>query len=161
MSVIGKCVAVPPEQLAAVLAAPAGVREWLELASRQAQHDCRTGHEWQALERLVGELEPPASYAVLGKRPIGTVDVRGYGAAQYLTAEEVNEAAEILAGWSIEEVRELFSLEAFRKAEVYTFDGQGETEAQAWERLRRAYESLVRFYQRAAAAEEAVVCYLH
>ena len=160
MSIVGKCLGVAPEDLAAVLAAPEGVREFLNEASRRAKNDRRTGHEWHGLDRLVGNLGEPAAFAVVGDRPIGTINIKGYGPARYLPPETVAEVARVLSEWPAEKLRPFFSLEDFRDAEIYTFDDNDENEDQAWVRLRRAYESLVRFYQGAAASGEAVVCYL-
>jgi hypothetical protein len=161
MSIIGQCFGVAPGVLETVLDAPTTVDQLLDQLYRSAENEFRTGHEWHGLDRLVSNLDPPAYYAALGDATIGSIDVRGYGPARYLTAEDVADVAATLSEWTPDDMRTFFSLESFRAANIYTFHDRGESEEAAWTRLARAYTSLVRFYQHAAEDGEAAVFYLH
>jgi hypothetical protein len=147
--------------LDAMLDAPATVEQFLDQLYRSAENEFRTGHEWHGLDRLLSNLDAPACYAALGDQTIGSIDVRGYGPARYLSAEDVAEVAAVLSEWTADDMRQYFSLGSFRAANIYTFHDRGESEEAAWNRLARAYTSLVRFYQHAAEDGEAAVFYLH
>ncbi|HJT79050.1 MAG TPA: YfbM family protein [Gemmataceae bacterium] len=108
-----------------------------------------TGDPWQG--------EPPLQNAVLGGTEIGE-DEFGYGPVRYLTPCEVGEVAAGLSQVAESTLRSRFIPSAFSAAGIYPHGWQGSPDE--WRYVAENYRRLVRFFQAAASAGQAMLLYL-
>jgi len=96
----------------------------------------------------------PASLAILGGKEIG-VDL-GYGPARLLSPSQVKEVAALLKQETVEKLRGRYAPKSMKKLEIYpdiwVRDGN-----EARDYLLDYYQKLVRFYEEAALAGQAVI----
>jgi hypothetical protein len=117
---------------------------------------------WDAINFLLtGGTEkgkPPLGNAVLGGLCLGDVDV-GYGPARYLTSAEVRDVAQALLKISEADLLSRLDLQAMRQAGVYP--DMWDDKDEVMEYLHCHYPPLVKFFQAAAHAGDAMILYLN
>jgi hypothetical protein len=115
---------------------------------------------WHAIHFLLNndawDGDYPLHNAVLGGTEIG--EDLGYGAAHYLTPEEVQETSNALSQISEQRFLSRFDADKLNKAEIYPQGWRGDK--QEVEYLRGNFLDLVGFFKEAANADEAMVIWL-
>ena len=111
----------------------------------------RVDKAWQGIHFLLtGQVEggdPPLANVVLGGHEIG--EDLGYGAARYLSPAEVKAVADALVPITSKTLRARFDPEAFREAEIYTFNDEDAADPGYY----LGYFEKIKAYYRAAAAK--------
>lgn len=118
---------------------------------------------WQTLHFLLAgtpwdvDEADPASQAVLGGVEVGP-DAFGYGPARFFTPDVVQKIAEALEKIDMEEIREKFTEEQFKEADLYAYE-TGDFDEEM-EMLIDYLDGLKEFYREASDKGHAVVTYL-
>ena len=83
----------------------------------------------------------------------------GYGPATYLTADEVKEIATNLLNINVDKLKSEFTLSMFADKEIYVFSSQDsvEDEDEEKEYIFENLESLIQYYQEAAAKNQLII----
>jgi Domain of unknown function (DUF1877) len=161
MSRTAAFVALSKSELEKLLVDPASVGEFFleHLEAQDKSQVLDIDKSWHGIHFLLtGEQhggEPPASLPVLGGVEFGPEI--SYGAARYLTADQVKEAAAHLAATPVERLKERYQPQALEDEDIYP-TGMWESEGdQAFDYLAHWYELLRSFYARAATRDQAML----
>ena len=163
MSMTGRFIQIPEDRLADVIAEPMLA---MDLAHPPADSDDQVlldiDKSWHIIHFLLtGESwggEGAAASAILGGTDLPDTDA-GYGPFRYLTAAEVKQVAEALAGIASGELWSRLDPDKTEAAEVYPgrWGDDGEVERTY---VIQNYEALRAFYARASTESHAVLLYL-
>ena len=163
MSMIASFIAVPAEQLDALIANPGLISSIIYPDEGCADTSARTDVDkaWQAIHYMLNgdawEGEGPLFLTILGGTEIGE-DVAGYGPARYLAPVQVKELAAALSAIDAAGFSARYDPLALDAAEIYP---------QLWVRdgddglayVQHYYTQLSAFYREAAAQGQGVLVY--
>lgn len=162
---IGHYVRLPDADLQKILQSPASILEilypqddlpfaperYLDIDKAwHLIHFLLTGKTWDG--------EEPMSFAVLGGKLIGEVDV-GYGPARYLSPTQVEATAKALADISPNELWKRFDRQQVRQAEIYP-SGWGGNETER-DYILQHFSDLKSFFSDAASDHDAMILYIN
>ncbi len=161
MSMIGYFVSITPSQLESLCTEPDTIPDFLDDLPPdavlldvdkdwQALHFLLTGDAWQGT--------PPHAWVVLGGTEVG--DDLGYGAAHYLTPQQVAEVAALLSALPSDHLADRYSPTALDAAGVYPQGLWTREPDEGWTSVQKSYKHLTDFYQQAAYQGRAVLKYL-
>lgn len=168
MSMIGNYVRISSQQLQSILAEPSTVVDFLYPADpANFPEECHLDihKSWSTMHFLLTgtafEGEGVMANVVLGGKQIGNDEDHdvGYGAAHYLTFEEVKEVYTAINSLSIEDLWSRLDLEAVAKAGIYAFnieDLEGKKDY-----VISYFEQLKDFYGLALQHNQAVIKYIN
>ena len=165
MSMIGNYRRISPDDLSELIANPDSIMDIFdedETTGYPADVCLDIDKTWKAIHFLLtgemGEGEPPLSYAVLGGKLLGDIDV-GYGPARYITPAQVKEVAKALQAIPRDMLLSRFNLKRFRDEGIYPTILEGGPEDMDY--IGSYYEKLVSFMVRAGQAGDAMLLYLN
>lgn len=163
MSMIGNYRRLSQGELAALLAAPETITDFLygEQNYSETENQLDIDKAWHAIHYLLNGTtwggKKPLVNAVLGGAPLGEEDV-GYGPARYLLPSQVAETSKALQPISHEQLWSGFDAAEMKKAEIYPkFEG-GEDDRGY---ICGNFEEIKLFFAAAASQEEAMLLYFN
>jgi uncharacterized protein DUF1877 len=163
MSMIGIYRRVSLKELARLKSAPDSVMDFLcpEHTDVHYDHGLDIGKAWHAIHFLLNNDkwggEYPLVCAVMGGTSIDGTDV-GYGPARSLTPEEVRDVANALDEISSLDLLERFDADVLNQEQIYPQCWRNVPEEREF--VGSEYQALVKFFNVAAQARDAMVLYL-
>ncbi len=158
MSMIGHFKQISPQLLDEIIKDPSSL-ESIIYTDEEDPNELNIDKAWHGIHYLLTgsawEGEPPLVNVIMGGTEIG--DDLGYGAARYLTVNQVKEATEALLKISEEELKTRFNPEEMNKLEIYPPINWIEEE---FDYLLGYYEELVAYYKDADEKRNAMLIYI-
>jgi hypothetical protein len=162
MSMIGNFLQLSSSELAAIIADPASVEAFIFPDDEEHENSIDVDKAWHGIHYLLaGDTsggEPPLSNVVLGGTEIG--DDVGYGPARYLTADEVQAAADALKDITPESFRTRYVAAELSTNGIYP-EIWDDAADDAVGYLTTWYETLRDYYIDAATKGHAMLKYLN
>lgn len=168
MSMIANYMRISSEQLQSILAEPSTIVNFLYPADpANFPEECHLDIDksWSTMHFLFTgstfEGEGVMANVVLGGKQIGNDEDHdvGYGAAHYLTFQEVKEVYTAIDSLSIEDLWSRLDLEAAAKADIYAFDLEDLESEKDY--VINYFERLKDFYSLALKHNQAVIKYIN
>lgn len=117
----------------------------------------RPAKVWDTL--VVWDTSDLMGISVLGKEILNKDCKLGFGNPKWIDAEQVKDIAELLKDLEWEVLEEKMIPDRMRECGVYP-EELWEDEEKAAKYLRYWFSQLIKFYERAASCDQAVICYL-